>query len=92
MASLPGIEPGQSSGPKPDVLPITPERNKLAPAAGLEPATSKLTAWRYYQLSYTGINGRSERARSADPRIPNAMLYQLSHTPIIWWSIRDLNP
>ena len=39
MASLPGIEPGQSLGPKPNVLPITPERNKLmAPAAGLEPA------------------------------------------------------
>lgn len=25
--------------------------------AGLEPATSKLTAWRYYQLSYTPLYG-----------------------------------
>ena len=50
-----GVEPASSPYKEP-ALPLSYTALNLAPGAGLEPATSWLTARRYHPLSYPGSN------------------------------------
>ena len=36
-----------------------------------------------YQLSYSRTRGRGDRIRTYDPSVPNAVRYQLRHTPTV---------
>ena len=53
----------------------------LVGVTGFEPATSSSRTKRATKLRYTPI-GANERIRTADLRITNALLYQLSHVGI----------
>lgn len=64
----------------------------LAPRAGLDPATLRLTAGRYHQTELSGNNGASDRDRTCDPSIIGRMLYQNWATEALMVSLRGLEP